>query len=371
MSLATTILHVVPSFGFGGMEKVICSIINLTSEVYNHKILSLDSSDEAMRWITQKNVKFFGFVKPKSHFHYFAALYEKIKKINPDLLMTYNWGATDAIWLGRMAGIKKIIHNEHGFSIDESKYTDFKRDIIRFITYRLSCKIIVVSKNMKYMMRKKYFIKKRKIIYIYNGINTDFYYTDNNERQKVRKEIGLKDEDFIIGFSGRLDPVKNFDLMLEIFESCIKRDEKLKLLIIGDGSERRNIEEFCHKKGFNKSVILIGKKENIIPYLRSIDVFFLTSYTEQMPMSILEAMSLEIPVVATKVGEIPSIIDNEKDGFVLEVNDSVERFVDSLFALKDHERRNTMGKSARDKIINKFQEKIMIQKYRDIVESLQ
>ena len=115
--------------------------------------------------------------------------------------------------------------------------------------------------------------------------------------------------------------------------------------------------------------LLVGKKENVIKYLRSLDVFFITSYTEQMPMSVLEAMSLEIPVVTTEVGEISCIIDNKKDGFILELNDSIKKFADYLFYLKDNEIRKVMGKSARDKIINKFQENTMTQKYKYIIES--
>jgi glycosyltransferase involved in cell wall biosynthesis len=88
-----------------------------------------------------------------------------------------------------------------------------------------------------------------------------------------------------------------------------------------------------------------------------------------MPMSVLEAMSLEIPVVTTEVGEISCIIDNKKDGFILELNDSIKKFADYLFYLKDNEIRKVMGKSARDKIINKFQENTMTQKYKYIIES--
>jgi glycosyltransferase involved in cell wall biosynthesis len=368
MSLTTKILHVVPSFGFGGMEKVICSIINHTAEVYDHEILSLDSSDEALKWIKPKNVGFVDFVKPKRNFDYFMALYRTLKKVSPGLLMTYNWGATDAIWLAKIVGIKNVIHNEHGFTIDESNSTKFKRDVMRFIAYSLSCKIIVVSQKLEHTMKRRFFIKEGKVSCIYNGINTDFYSVDKNDREKTREKLGLKYEDFVIGFSGRLDPVKNFGLMLEIFERCNRRDKSFKLLIIGDGSERKNIEKACRDKNIEESVMLVGEKENVISYLRVLDVFLLTSFTEQMPMSILEAMSLEIPVVAKKSGEIPHIIDNGKDGFTLGSNDPATEFVLSLFALKDSEKRKAIGKAARDKVTNKFHEKKMIQKYRDIVE---
>jgi glycosyltransferase involved in cell wall biosynthesis len=370
MSQTIEILHVVPSFGFGGMEKVICSIINLTSEIYHHKILSLDEKNEAMKWINSENVKFSTFKRPRRNFSFFIKLYRTLKEINPDLLMTYNWGATDAIWLGRIGGINKIVHNEHGFNIDESNIFNIKRILLRFFIYRLTDGIIVVSKRLKHIMKNIYLINEGRLHFIYNGIDTDIYTAEKTDYRKIREEIGLKDTDFTIGFSGRLDPVKNFKLMIKIIEYCIDRDEDFKLLIVGDGSEKNNIEKICREKNIQKNVILVGKKENVVPYLRSLDVFLLTSSTEQTPMTILEAMSMEIPVIATNVGDIPDIIDNEKDGFVVGLNKSAKDFALPLFALKNHEKRRVIGKSARNKIVNKFQQKAMVKKYTELIESV-
>src|SRR5687768_13020244 len=100
------ILHVVPSFGLGGMEKVISIIVNHTLGDYEHMILSLDGNERAFQWIHSSHVRNIQFHKDKILSKYLKDLYGSIMKNSPDLLMTYNWGATDAIWLGRLAGIK-------------------------------------------------------------------------------------------------------------------------------------------------------------------------------------------------------------------------------------------------------------------------
>src|SRR5919109_1224751 len=94
---AIKILHVIPSFGLGGMEKVICSIINHTPHRYQHSILSLDGDDRALRWIRTNNISQIKFYKGKGFFRFLVQLYKTIKDLSPDLLMTYNWGGTDAV----------------------------------------------------------------------------------------------------------------------------------------------------------------------------------------------------------------------------------------------------------------------------------
>src|SRR5919205_355324 len=120
------ILHIIPSFGLGGMEKVICSIINHTFRQYQHSTISLDGDNRAFQWTRTNTIQQIEFHKSENLLPFASQLYEKIKNVSPDLLMTYNWGGTDAIWIGRLAGVKRIIHNEHGFNIEEAHKTVWK-----------------------------------------------------------------------------------------------------------------------------------------------------------------------------------------------------------------------------------------------------
>ena len=117
------LLHIVPSFGLGGMEKVICAVIKHTTPAYHHSILALDNNTQAGRWLHGEKVQFLNFAKPVQRRQFFLALAGVLRNVRPDLLMTYTWGATDAIWLGRLTGIPYIIHHEHGFNVEESSAT--------------------------------------------------------------------------------------------------------------------------------------------------------------------------------------------------------------------------------------------------------
>src|ERR1051325_11733128 len=90
------ILHVVPSFGLGGMEKIICAVIESTANCHDHMVLPLDGCRRAAVWIKHNNTKFIDFDRPQSRRLFFASLFRALRLSDPDLLMTYNWGATDA-----------------------------------------------------------------------------------------------------------------------------------------------------------------------------------------------------------------------------------------------------------------------------------
>jgi len=360
------ILHVVPSFGFGGMEKIICSVINSDVDGHNHVILTLDGTATAREWISNSRTTIVPFRKQKLRRQFFLSLFNVLRESGADLLMSYNWGAIDVIWLGRLAGISNIIHHEHGFSIDEASSTVARRDLVRFILYRLATQIIVVSHELEDMLQKRFGMSESRVIRIPNGVDVSFYSPNDDERQRVRQSLGYQDSDFVIGFSGRLDPVKNLDLMLDIFLSSNPRDYPFRLLMVGDGPDRARVEARCQAAGVDPYFKLVGEQTQVLPYLRAMDVFLLTSLREQMPLTVLEAMAVGVPVIATRVGELPYIIDNGSDGFIRDLNASIETFVQPLPSLLCSSERERLSDAARRKVIGQFQLGTMIERYANI-----
>jgi L-malate glycosyltransferase len=364
------ILHVVPSFGLGGMEKIICTIINHTFDCCEHEVLALDNCTHASNWVKDKKVRFAEFEKPNGRKLFFRTLHSVLQKARPDLLMTYNWGATDAIWLGRLAGISRIIHNEHGFNVDEAKTTNWKRDAVRFLAYRLVSKVIVVSRELETLLRRKYLLKMSQVTRIPNGIDTAYYSPDAAERKLTRRRLGFAKTDVVIGFSGRLDPVKNLDRLFDTFSAGLRAQPHLRLLIVGDGPERKRLETLCCEKNIHDRIVFTGQQENVLSYLRAMDVFLLTSLREQMPMTVLEAMAVGIAVVATNVGEIRHVIDHGSNGFVLDKDAPLNAFVESLCAFVCPTLRKRVGDAARRKILSHFREQAMVDRYKTVIQAL-
>ena len=241
---------------------------------------------------------------------------------------------------------------------------------MRFVVYRMASKMVVVSHELLSIMRQNFRLNNRKIAFIPNGIDTDYYRQNFFEREKVRVALDFKSTDFVVGFSGRLDPVKNFDLMVKVFFHCLRNDTNFKFLVIGDGPEKKRIAALCVAINIQKHVLLIGQKDEVLPYLRALDAFLLTSHREQMPMTILEAMSVGIPVVASKVGEIPYMIDAGTDGFLVSPDTSPEIWADILLSIKNNAQYKSVGVLARKKIMDKFQEETMVGSYQKVIESV-
>jgi glycosyltransferase involved in cell wall biosynthesis len=284
--------------------------------------------------------------------------------------MTYNWGGTDAIWIGKLIGIKNILHHEHGFSIEEVHKTVLKRDICRFIVYRMASSLVTVSSNLKLSLQKKYLLSDRHVQLIRNGIDTSYYSPDDDVRRQMRQALHFGEQDFVVVFSGRLDPVKNFELLLEVFSRCYSTDQTVKLLLVGDGPEQKKIEHISLRDRMAPGLVMVGQRSEVLPYLRAGDVFLLTSYTEQMPLTILEAMSVGLPVIASNVGEIRHIIDDGKDGFLRDIRDGCEGFASALLSLQDSSALQTMSHAARAKIVSRFQETTMVRSYEMLIDNL-
>ena len=362
------ILHVVPSFGFGGMEKIICAVIERTAHRHNHMVLALDGCTRAAAWIMHSEPLFIEFEKPGSRRLFFGSLFKALRLSKPDLLMTYNWGATDAIWLGRLAGIRNIVHSEHGFNVEEGTTTLWIRDCIRFLVYRLSSEVIAVSHELEDMLRCRFLLSKNKVRRIPNGVDPSYYSPNDAERRRVRKSLGFTDVECVLGFSGRLDLVKNLNLLLDIFTACKPYVNPVRLLVVGDGPEGERLKSRCYDEKIHPYVVFTGQQQQVLPYLRAMDVFVLTSLREQMPLTILEAMAVGMPVVATRVGEIPYMIEDGKDGFLLDLKAPVEEFVQPLRTLLCPSQRKSMGAAARQRVIERLSHQAMLKNYTNLID---
>ncbi len=347
-----------------------CAVINATTDLYDHTIVSLDRQTEAVRWLSGTQVGLVDFWKSPRRWTFFRDLYRVIRTEQPHVLMTYNWGATDAIWLGRLAGLSTIIHHEHGFNIDEARGLSWRRDLIRRGVYRLASTTVVVSHTLLQMMRTTFALKDQKVVLIPNGIDAGFYTQDGTARERMRTALGCHAADFVIGFAGRLDPVKNFDLLLHCVAACVRQEKHVKLLVVGDGPERPRIAALCQALQIQDHVMLVGQTADVLPYLRACDAFVLTSYSEQMPMTILEAMAVGLPVVASQVGEIPYIIEDGVNGFLLSPAASPATWAQVVLALYRGSTCQAIGQAARHTVQAQYQETAMVQQYQQLIARL-
>lgn len=175
-------------------------------------------------------------------------------------------------------------------------------------------------------------------------------------------------KDLFIGFAGRLSREKGLLFLVDIAEKVIQKNSNCKFIIAGKGDMQNQIEQKIAEKKLENSVFLLGflDKEKLSKFYLGIDIFCLFSDYETFGISLLDAMSASLPIVATNLGAIPEVVKNNKNGFTMRKND-IEEAIQKLFELiKNEELRNNFGSKGKEIFLKNYTEDIFAKHARDI-----
>jgi len=200
------------------------------------------------------------------------------------------------------------------------------------------------------------------------GIDTDNFV--RRQKTRIRDSLNLNQGSVVFIFVGRLIPIKNLPFMLEGFWEVLKENRKIHLLIIGDGPEKKSLMQFVRGKGMNKNVTFTGniQRDKIADYYSAADVFIMTSKYESFPLVILEAMSCELPIVATNVGGIPMQIKDRRNGFLIE-SGNVRQFKEAIITLLNNSSLAIeMGKRNRELVKEKYSWSASAKKLKEVYD---
>jgi glycosyltransferase involved in cell wall biosynthesis len=131
----------------------------------------------------------------------------------------------------------------------------------------------------------------------------------------------LPQSSFVVGAVGRLEAEKGFDILIRSVHALIARDLDVRLVIVGEGGERKKLKDLAIELGIADRVLLPGWQADVRNYFEAMDVFALSSHREGLPNVLLEAMALQVPVVATRVNGVPRLVQDGRNGFLVEPGD--------------------------------------------------
>ena len=201
---------------------------------------------------------------------------------------------------------------------------------------------------------------------IHNFVDTDKYKKDG---KKCPRSKFAPNQEKIVTHISNFRPVKRPVEVINIFNG-IKKEVNSKLLLIGDGPERSKCEELCYELGITEDVVFLGKLENTNDILCMSDLLLMPSTTESFGLSALEALSCECPVVASDIGGLPEVVDNKINGFLIDKDDIPQMIDSSLEILKNTGLRKKMGKKGREKAVEVFDVKKIINQYIEYYEEI-
>lgn len=312
---------------------------------------------------------------------YDIVAYFKIKKIireyKPDIVHTH---ASKSGAVGRLAAracnVPLIVHTFHGH-VFHSYFTPFMSKMIvrfeRFFAKRTDA-IIAISDSQKHELTEVYKIAPpEKVFVVPLGFNLDKYSVDQDTKKIIfRNKYGFDKSELIIGIVGRLVPIKNHDMFLEM-AAIVKSstDKNIRFAIIGDGESRPSIEKKSAELGLSYSYFITNPKSKtdilvtsweteIDQALAGLDIVVLTSNNEGTPVSLIEAQSAYKPVVSTNVGGVEDIVMHGETGFITDLGD-VKAFAGYVVNLiEDAALRDRMGKSGYDNVIKRYSKQRLI-----------
>lgn len=241
-----------------------------------------------------------------------------------------------------------------------------KRRIAYRLVSRLS-QLVVVSKDLRTFVATNLNIPETALELIYNGV-APLPPVSKEEQRRIRAELGIRPNEFVLGIVGSLYPVKRHVHLFQALPTIIKECPNTRLLVIGRGDLEVDLKEQAHRLGIDREVLFLGLRNDVPLLLSLLDVFVLPSLSEGLSMAILEAMAAGKPVVASKVGGNPELVAEGQTGYLVPPQDSVALADRVLKLLKAPDRVRQFGAAARERVSQHFSHERMIAQYQDLYE---
>jgi len=366
------VLHLRSSIDVAGAEKVILALMpELENSIFknylvciaNKKNLHLNFLEEA-----QKNGLEIITIKSKAPLDFRSIKDLKMLIRNKQISILHTHGFKEDVF-GFLAAINENvikISTTHGWTGQNLKvkfYEFIDRLILKFFD-----RVVVVSTNMRGKLLKQGFCQK-KVVVINNGIKLNVALSQKKILSLIQ-ELHIQNEEIIIGTVGRLSVEKGHRNLLKAFALIQNNIPLSRLIVVGDGEEKLGLLHLADKLGIKERVTFTGYKEEVLPYYQLFNLFVLPSLTEGIPLALLEALAMSKPVIASRVGGIPEIIESGKTGVLLEPGNSQLLAEAILDLINNKPKADLLGFNGRKMVEEKFTAAVMAKKYLKVYEEL-
>jgi sugar transferase (PEP-CTERM/EpsH1 system associated) len=363
------VLHVVNRYETGGTEHGVLKIVNgLDSRFFEHRICVARGYIPEVADAHGLRGRIFVAGNAEPGFQWLVFRLRRIMRAyRPHIVHSRNWGAIEAIAAARLARVPVVVHSEHGYELDMLEGLPWRRRLLRRGLYSLADAVFTVTRELRDYHASQASVQSERLRVIYNGVDTRRFSPDPAARQEARRKFGLPPESFLIGTVGRLVPIKDHAALLRAAEILGTKGVDVRVVIAGTGPEETRLRQLADTTPtLAGRVHFLGACENVEEVLRSLDVFVLPSVSEGMSNTLLEAMASGLPVVATRVGGNPEIVEDGVSGLLCPAGDATElaRLIDRL--VNRPELRHSLGVAARQSVTSKFSLEKMISDYRDL-----
>lgn len=356
------VLHVVISMGIGGAERLVYDMVHHSAFQNNRPVIccmdDLGSLGEALK--DEGFTLYCKGRKPGFEFGMIPWLKDIIEKECIDIVHAHQYSSlvysTPAAFL---AGMKKVVYTEHGRFFPDKK--NWKRVMINPVLSLGVKHLISISQATAKAMEQNDNFPREKIKIIHNGIKAPL--KSANDFSAMKKTLDLPDQCQIIGTAARLNSIKNIQMMLRGLKIILNEIPSVYLVIAGDGEERRFLEGLSKELKIDGNVRFIGMRSDLQDIYPLYEVFLLTSFSEGISVTLLEAMSYGVPAVVTNIGGNVEVVQDTQSGFWVSVDDDLLLAEKVVTILRDPELRKSLSENAKLRIEQNFNRDEMMKNY--------
>lgn len=349
------IAHIVSSLNVGGMEQFVARLAEHQHRD-GHTVCIFTLHDGPLRETASAGGVAVQLIGGNYRFTRSVHTLLRFRNFQPDIIHAHNTTSLHFAALGRLSSRAKLIITYHG------RGKGIPRRLSAWERY-LTTAAVTVSHAVVDQAEKDF---AGKVSVIRNGIAPS---EPKRPRNEVRAALGLGENVAAICVA-RMDALKGHKTLLDALAILKKQEQRLTVLLVGDGAERAALEQQASALGLDTSCLrFLGFRQDITDLLAASDLFVLPSLSEGLPLSVLEAMSQGIPIVASCVGGIPEVVIEGENGLLVPPNDSEALAEAMTTLLTDPKRRTMMGQAGQTRVRSEFSFTGMAERYASLYTS--
>ncbi len=358
------ILHLCESSETGGAESVLISLVEGLDKSRYRSVVCLLSDGWLRIQLDKRGIE--TLVIPQPHTFdviWLWRLYRLLKDRNIHVMHSHEFATNVyASMLSGLTGIP-VVATAHGKNYYGEKWR--RRLAYRFVAWQ--SQLVAVSQDLKLFLAQQIGIPPDRIRVVHNGIDLSRYRAQD-DGHTIRQQLGIGPDQRVIGTVGNLFAVKGQAYLLKACQVVAGAFPNFVLLLAGEGEQLGALEKEAADLGISGNVRFLGFRDDVPSLLQAMDVFVLPSLSEGLPLSILEALSLQKPVVSTSVGGIPEIVENGLTGYLVPPKDPEALAEKILLLLQQPQTAAGMGKAGRKRVEEVFGLEKMIREYQCLYE---
>ncbi len=268
----------------------------------------------------------------------------------------------------RLAHRPAVLSTKHNMAYVRGQSSWLMRNLFYWPAMYLSDQIITVTEALRQQAIARLRINPARVTTIHNGIDAERYYRPD-ARAATRAALGLDPDAFVITYTGRLIGGKGLEDLLRAARPLVERHPACRVLIVGEGELLARLQQLAGELGLLSHVIFAGFRRDVPEVLAASDAFVLPSFSEGLPLSVLEAMAAGKPVVVSRVGGVPEIVADGETGLMIEPGDVPGLTAALLSLIEDPARREALCVRGRQHVRDHFSVPSMVARYQDLYQA--